>query len=75
MEGQLAIFNHVGLAQCIFWGAWLLYPKALIVEQSGTWVGSWDMEVYEKLAESLMNGFQVFPGIHIQYATFLLKNE
>lgn len=34
-------------------------------------VGSWHVEVHEKLAESLMNGFQEFPGIHVQYATLV----
>lgn len=52
--------------------AWLLYPKAFDYEVIWdlVWMG---LELYEKLAENLMNEFQEFPGIHIQYATFVEK--
>lgn len=50
--------------------AWLLYPKAFDYEV--IWDLGWmGLELYEKLAENLMNESQEFPGIHIQYATFV----
>lgn len=73
--------THVGLAddlqscrlglKVFFWPGCCII-KAFDYEVIGGlgWMG---LELYEKLAENLMNEFQEFPGIHIQYATFVEK--